>query len=150
MLADGEVEVVKRGDDGQMHQLAVLGAGATLGESGITGIHGASATVRVTRPTRYLLIRGEAFSRLIEAHPRVAAKIAIAIARVENHRLHRMNVKVLDLLSQEPAMLVSSRSSRASASSSSPNWDFRRFRGVAAAAKAVTFPSFRVTVRPPS
>ena len=100
VLADGEVEVVKRGDDGQMHQLAVLEAGATLGESGITGIHGASATVRVTRPARYLLIRGEAFTRLIDAHPKVAAKIALAIARVENHRLHRMNVKVLDLLSQ--------------------------------------------------
>lgn len=100
VLAEGEVEVVKRGDDGQLHQLAVLGPGATLGESGITGIHGASATVRVTQPVRYLLVRGDAFARLIDAHPRVAAKIALAIARVENHRLHRMNVKVLDLLGQ--------------------------------------------------
>lgn len=97
VLADGEVEVVKRGDGGE-HQLAVLDVGSAIGESGLTGGRVATATVRVLRPVQYLLWTREAFDKLMTEHPRVAAKVALAIAQVETHRLHRMNEKVLELV----------------------------------------------------
>jgi CRP-like cAMP-binding protein len=73
VVLSGEVEVVKRQDDGGEVTLATLRAGEVFGEIALVKGTAATATVRATRQSTVLFLAREYFHRLVEGVPEMRA-----------------------------------------------------------------------------
>ena len=96
LLVSGEVNVTKKGKDGE-HVLAKLGPGAVLGEMSLITSDARSATGRALAQARVLRLPSAGFRALLDAGSSAALKIAAAIAEVLARRLATMNNVVLGL-----------------------------------------------------
>src|SRR5687768_16736256 len=86
LLLAGEINVVKRGKDGE-HVLAKLEPGAVLGEMSLVTADARSATGRALTQASVLRLPAAQFRSLLEAGSSAALKIAAAIAEVLARRL---------------------------------------------------------------
>lgn len=99
LLLSGEINVVKRGKDGE-HVLAKLEPGAVLGEMSLITSDARSATGRALTRSSVLRLPAAQFRSLLDAGSSAALKIAAAIAEVLARRLATMNNVVLGLTAE--------------------------------------------------
>lgn len=101
VLASGRVEVRKRLTGGGDRLLAEIGAEAgptVVGERGLLGESGASATVVATDEVRGIRIPRKAFRRMIEEGRPAAFKLSYRIARTLARRLTRLDEEVVEAI----------------------------------------------------
>jgi len=88
IIGEGSVEVIRHAGD-QEHRLAVLGAGAVVGQLALLHDTARSATVRAKGPVWALAIGRGSFGRLLAAHTSVGLKIheQVVVAGIRQLRL---------------------------------------------------------------
>ena len=98
LMADGEVDILKKLPDGSSHSLAMHGAGAVVGEMSLLTreMRSASAVVRSSDAT-VLRVTWKDLEELLLREPAVAYKLMYALARVLAGRLKTINVRLSDL-----------------------------------------------------
>ena len=101
LLADGEVEILRRLPDGTAHSLAVHAAGAVVGEMSLLTreLRSAAAVVRSPEAT-VLRVTWRDFEELLRREPVVAYKLMYALARVLAGRLKTINKRIGDMASR--------------------------------------------------
>jgi CRP-like cAMP-binding protein len=98
VLLSGTAEVLGRQDGGAEHRLAVVEAGAVLGEIGLLEPVPRTATVRCLEPGRAWLLERAAFDALVDMGHPAALGVALAVGRVLARRLAAMDRRVVALL----------------------------------------------------
>lgn len=101
VLASGRVEVRKRlaGDrDRLLAEIEAAGEPTVVGERGLLGESGASATVVATDEVRGVKIPREAFRRMVEEGRPAAFKLSYRIARTLARRLTRLDEEVVEAI----------------------------------------------------
>ena len=97
LVAEGELEVCKRGRNGADFCLAVLGRGACVGEMSLIDIQARSATVRALRPTLLYVLNQAEIAKLYETDLEVYALLISNIAREISRRLRCADQVLVDL-----------------------------------------------------
>jgi CRP/FNR family transcriptional regulator, cyclic AMP receptor protein len=98
VLISGSVEVIKRVPGGGELLLARIDAAegrAVVGERGLLGESGASATVRAARPVEAIKIPRQTFRRMVAEGRPAAFKLSYRIARTLARRLTRLDEEVV-------------------------------------------------------
>ncbi len=98
VLISGSVEVIKRVPRGGELLLARIDAAegrAVVGERGLLGESGASATVRAARPVEAIKIPRQTFRRMVAEGRPAAFKLSYRIARTLARRLTRLDEEVV-------------------------------------------------------
>lgn len=103
VLTSGRVEVTKRIPGGTLgdHLLATIDADAertVVGERGLLGTRGASATVRAVGRVEAIEIPRETFRRMISEGRPAAFKLSYRVARVMARRLTRLDAEVVEAI----------------------------------------------------
>lgn len=93
LVKSGQVEIYKRRQDGEF-AMAVLSPGDILGEMSLIDDAPRSASARVIRDSRLLVITKKNFQEIMQAHPQAANKILIVLLRIVNRRLRETNEKL--------------------------------------------------------
>jgi CRP-like cAMP-binding protein len=95
-IISGEVEVLKKGADGNTHVLASLTTGALLGE--LSWIMGTPCTtsLKACKETSVILLNGNSLTKQLQEHSPGAFKLSIALLRLLASRLLRMNDQFLE------------------------------------------------------
>ncbi len=98
LMADGEVDILKKLPDGTTHILATHGGGAVVGEMSLLTreLRSASALVKSDEAT-VLRITWKDLEALLQREPAVAYKLMYSLARVLAGRLKAINVRLADL-----------------------------------------------------
>ncbi|MGE0684015.1 MAG: cyclic nucleotide-binding domain-containing protein [Candidatus Binatia bacterium] len=95
-LVSGEIEVLKKGTDGDTHVLASLTNGALLGElSWIMGTP-CTASLKARKETSVILLTGNILTQQLQERSPGAFKLSIALLRLLAGRLMRMNDQFLE------------------------------------------------------
>jgi CRP/FNR family transcriptional regulator, cyclic AMP receptor protein len=83
VILEGEVEILRAapGSD-EWRRIAVLGDASAFGELALIDEHPRSATVRVLKPSRLLILYRSDFERMIAGEPHVALALARNMLRV--------------------------------------------------------------------
>ena len=98
LLADGEVEVHKRGHSGNSALLARMAPGSILGEMGMLLREPRSSRAVVISPAATVLrVSVKDFQDNLAQNPTVAVKLIHALARVLAGRLRDINQRVADI-----------------------------------------------------
>ncbi|MCK5097961.1 MAG: cyclic nucleotide-binding domain-containing protein, partial [Desulfobacteraceae bacterium] len=92
LVIDGEVEVIKELTDGNKMKIAIIGAGDSFGEMALLEDEPRSATIRTTKPSRFLIIHQQEFKETVMEYPRIALKICKVLSR----RLRHLHSRVQD------------------------------------------------------
>lgn len=101
VLTSGEVEVRKSLSGGGDRLLAVIDAGeehTVVGERGLLGETGASATVRAVSRVEAIRISRDVFRRMISEGRPAAFKLSYRIARTLAQRLTRLDEEVVEAI----------------------------------------------------
>ncbi|PYM94067.1 MAG: hypothetical protein DME04_09145 [Candidatus Rokuibacteriota bacterium] len=96
LLLQGDVEIFKRGGDGQRQLLAKIVAPTLLGEMSIITDRPTSATVVAVTECDYQLLTRSQFQRLIASDSLAAYKLVVVIAGILAERLGQLDRKVLE------------------------------------------------------
>ena len=96
LLLQGNVEIFKRGGDGQRQLLAKVGAPTLLGEMSLITDRPTSATVVAVTECDYQLLTRSQFQRLIASDSLAAYKLVVVIAGVLAERIGQLDRKVLE------------------------------------------------------
>jgi len=99
-LLQGNVEIFKRGRDGQQQSLGKVDAPTVLGEMSLITERPTSATVMAVKDCECQLLTKAQFQRLIASESLAAYKLVVMIAEVLAERLARLDRKVLELTAQ--------------------------------------------------
>jgi CRP-like cAMP-binding protein len=97
LVAEGELEVCKRGRNGSDFCLAVLGRGASVGEMSLIDIQSRSATVRALGSTLLYVLNQTEIAKLYETDLEVYALLVSNIAREISRRLRYADQVLVDL-----------------------------------------------------
>lgn len=89
-IADGEVNIVRL-DDGRSFPLARLGRGEIFGELALLDQAPRAAQARAHDECTLVVFFRADFMSLLETHPKIASKIALALARHLGGRLRQAN-----------------------------------------------------------
>lgn len=100
LLADGEVDIVKKGVGKSVTTLATLGAGSVIGEMSLLMKENRSASAVVTKDAMVLCVTWKDFEELLLQNPLVATKLVLGIARVMAARLKGINAKLTDMVAR--------------------------------------------------
>jgi HEAT repeat protein len=92
LILDGEVEVIKENADGQTMFLDKIGSGDSFGEMALLENEPRSATIRTTKPSRFLILHKQEFNETVLEYPRIALKIC----KVLSSRIRHLHVKIQD------------------------------------------------------
>ena len=101
VLTSGSVEVSKRVPGGGDRLLARIDAAegrAVVGERGLLGESGASATVRAAGPVEAIKIPRQTFRRMVSEGRPAAFKLSYRIARTLARRLTRLDEEVIEAI----------------------------------------------------
>jgi CRP/FNR family transcriptional regulator, cyclic AMP receptor protein len=99
-LLQGQVEILKLGQNGQRQALARLDAPTLLGEMSLVTDRPSVATVMAITQCDYQLLTKPQFQRLIASESLAAYKLVVVIAGVLAERLAQIDRKVLELSGQ--------------------------------------------------
>ena len=105
VVLDGEVEILKRDGDDEIHRLARMGPDTVLGEMGLLLEEPSSATVRVTRPSSLFLLDRSRFRELLDRDQGSSAPLLLALARIVARRLRRMNERAGEICDEYEEVL---------------------------------------------
>lgn len=94
VLTSGRVEVFKRVLNDEDHRLATIEPGAVIGERGLLGRSGASATVRAVEAVEAIRIPRATFRDMISAEEPAAYKLAFHISRTLARRLTELDEEI--------------------------------------------------------
>src|SRR5215471_8052100 len=97
VVAEGELEVCKRGRNGADFCLAVLGRGACVGEMSLIDIQSRSASVRALSATVLYVLNQAEIAKLYETDLEVYALLISNIAREISRRLRFADQVLVDL-----------------------------------------------------
>jgi len=97
VVAEGELEICKRGRNGADFCLAVLGRGACVGEMSLIDIQSRSATVRALGATLLYVLNQAEIAKLYETDLEVYALLISNIAREISRRLRCADQVLVDL-----------------------------------------------------
>jgi CRP/FNR family cyclic AMP-dependent transcriptional regulator len=97
VVADGELEVCKRGRNGVDFCLAVLGRGASVGEMALVDIQPRSATVRALGASVLFVLDQAEIAKLYDTDLEVYALFVSNIAREISRRLRRADQVLVDM-----------------------------------------------------
>lgn len=75
ILTDGKVRVVQQREDGDIHELALLGTGDTLGEMALLDEQPRSATALTLEPTTALVVPVWDFRAVLRENPDIILKL---------------------------------------------------------------------------
>ena len=89
-IVSGEVEILRH-EGGRQQRLAVLAAGEVFGELALLDQAPRAAQARAHSDCRLVVFFRADFMSLLETHPKIASKIALALARHLGGRLRQAN-----------------------------------------------------------
>lgn len=89
VLTSGVVSVVKKGVGGGVIIVGDIHVRQVVGEQALIDGEPRSASVYAQTGVDLLVLRKEAFERIVESYPRVGAKLLTALARVMSGRLRK-------------------------------------------------------------
>lgn len=89
ILTAGVVSVVKRGAGGGEIIVGDIHVRHVVGEQALIDGEPRSATVYAQTPVALMVLRKEAFERIVDSYPRLGAKLLAALARVMSARLRK-------------------------------------------------------------
>ncbi|EGK72406.1 MAG: cyclic nucleotide-binding domain-containing protein [Methyloversatilis sp.] len=89
-IVEGEVEIL-RAEGGSPHRLALLAPGEVFGELALLDQAPRAAQARALSDCRLVVFFRADFMSLLETHPKIASKIALALARHLGGRLRQAN-----------------------------------------------------------
>jgi CRP-like cAMP-binding protein len=98
LVADGTIDVLKRGLDGSTMVLATMSEGAIVGEmSLLTQEKRSAGAIVVSDNATVLRVLRKDFEELLTQSPQVAYKLVYALARVLALRLRNVNTKLAEM-----------------------------------------------------
>jgi CRP/FNR family cyclic AMP-dependent transcriptional regulator len=97
VVADGELEICKRGRDGSVFCLAVLRRGDCVGEMSLIDIQPRSATVRAVGTAALLMLDQAAIAGLYRSDLEVYTLLVLNIAREISRRLRQADQALVDV-----------------------------------------------------
>jgi CRP/FNR family cyclic AMP-dependent transcriptional regulator len=100
LLLSGTVDVTKRRPDGNASRLAVVKAGATLGEMSMFDGEPRNATCTAIEALECGLLTRDAIAALIRDHPGVGAKLLVKLTQLVAQRLRNTNNQLVRLLQE--------------------------------------------------
>ena len=92
LVIDGEVEVIKELMGGDEMVIAIIGEGDSFGEMALLENEPRSATIRTTKPSRFLIIQQQEFKETAMEYPGIALKICKVLSR----RIRNLHSRVQD------------------------------------------------------
>lgn len=98
-ITDGQVDVTKLNEMGESVLISILARGRSIGEMSVIDSSPRSASVTARSDGRLLLLHGDRFAELIEAHPRIGTRLLLRIARMMSMNLRKTSAAVAELLS---------------------------------------------------
>jgi HEAT repeat protein len=90
LIIEGQVEVIKEKADGKTISLDKISQGDSFGEMALLEEEPRSATIRTTKPSRFLILHQQEFNETVMEYPRIALKIC----KVLSSRIRHLHVKV--------------------------------------------------------
>ncbi|MFE8072600.1 cyclic nucleotide-binding domain-containing protein [Marinobacteraceae bacterium S3BR75-40.1] len=96
IIHDGKIAVLKTDSQNQPNKLAVLQRGKTFGEMAVLDGERRSASCVAETDCTLLTLSRESLDRMLEEHPKVAAKVVRALAVSLSRRLRMIDFKVAD------------------------------------------------------
>ena len=103
LLLEGTVDVTKRTPRGEPSRLAVVRAGATLGEMSMLDGEPRNATCTALEPVEAGVLTREAIAALIREHPAVGAKLLVKLTQLIAQRLRNTNNQLIRLVQERAA-----------------------------------------------
>jgi CRP-like cAMP-binding protein len=97
VVADGELEICKRGRNGAEFCLAVLRRGACVGEMSLIDIQPRSATVRALAPSLLYVLDQSQIAKLYASDLEAYTMLVLNIAREISRRLRRADQVLVDM-----------------------------------------------------
>ena len=103
LVLDGTVDVVKRSESGVASRLAVVKAGATIGEMSMLDSAPRYASCIAIEDVRAGILTRAVITHLIQAHPAIGAKILVKLTQLLAQRLRNTSNRLVKVLQhQEP------------------------------------------------
>jgi CRP-like cAMP-binding protein len=98
LVAQGSLEVIKKGKDGRMVTIATLGDGDSVGEMAVVDGMVRSATVKAAFYSIVIVLQRKDFEKILESYPRIGAKLLKGIARHISVNLRRTSSELTNLM----------------------------------------------------
>jgi CRP-like cAMP-binding protein len=98
LVAQGSLEVIKKGKDGRTAIIATLGDGDSVGEMAVVDGMVRSATVRAAAYSIVIVLQRKDFEKILEGYPRIGAKLLKGIARHISVNLRRTSSELTNLM----------------------------------------------------
>ena len=98
LVAQGSLDVIKRGKDGREVTIATLGDGDSVGEMAVVDGMVRSATVRAAFYSIVIMLQRKDFEKILEGYPRIGAKLFKGIARHISVNLRRTSSELTNLM----------------------------------------------------
>lgn len=97
VVLEGEVDVLKANEHGELQCLVSLAETSVLGEIGLVLGEPANASVRTKRASELFVLDRTTFRSLVDAGDRSGTVLALSVARILAGRLQRMNQEAVEL-----------------------------------------------------
>ncbi len=98
LLVEGSLELFKNDERGGHKKLVEVRAGKSIGEMSVLDGLPYSATAITATPSKLLLLTRDNLNRIMEEHPRLAAKMLWKIGNLLSLRLRQTTGKLIDFL----------------------------------------------------
>lgn len=98
LLVEGSLELFKSDDQGGHKKLVEMRAGKSIGEMSVLDGQPYSATAITATPSKLLLLTRDNLQRIMEEHPRLAARMLWKIGNLLSLRLRQTTGKLIDFL----------------------------------------------------
>jgi len=103
LVLEGTVDVIKRSDSGVASRLAVVKAGASIGEMSMLDSAPRYASCIAIEDVRAGILPRAVITHLIQAHPAIGAKILVKLTQLLAQRLRNTSNRLVKVLQhQEP------------------------------------------------
>ena len=98
LVAQGSLDVIKKGKDGRPLVIATLGDGDSVGEMSMVDGMVRSATVQATFYSIVIVLQRKDFEKILKEYPRIGAKLLKGIARHISVNLRRTSSELTNLM----------------------------------------------------
>jgi CRP-like cAMP-binding protein len=98
LVAQGSLDVIKKGKDGRSLVIATLGDGDSVGEMSMVDGMVRSATVQAALYSIVIVLQRKDFEKILKEYPRIGAKLLKGIARHISVNLRRTSSELTNLM----------------------------------------------------
>lgn len=103
LVISGSIDVVRRDSQGQPSRIAVVHQGNALGEMSMLDGEPRFASCIALETTRFAVLTRESLVKMIQAQPRLGAKILMKMVHMLAQRLRNTSARLVGYLEQERA-----------------------------------------------